>query len=389
MNKKILIIERKDASSPWGEEIKKLFSADGWSVEIVNSGLKGVERVQMSCPQVMIVIGETMDDCSSSALIQNVYHAPLEKMPKVITVVSAENYENFKVKSEKIINHDHSYFIKSTVSIKRLKELCESLLCEEKDIRKQFHDLFFETNKDESLINPETAKFPSGISSNESDVQTLKRYIDMKEKENNELQSHLNQAKDQLKLSTERMQLLEVESRQFLSEKRDMESKIKILSQELELLRKKFEDELQSKDHEHRSKSDRAILLERKLEQSEKLHEELKERVKKDIQNIRVKERELETKLELLKRDSETLLMAKDKKLLEFKRKLDAYEYEIEMLKEKQEISQKKGVVFKERSSRLLRLLKMGASLLENEELQDTAVSEETETITKKTSKVA
>ena len=135
----------------------------------------------------------------------------------------------------------------------------------------------------------------------------------------------------------------------------------------------------QLREQEVQTKETKILLAERKCEMAEKKYEELKERVKKDIQQIRLHEKELEARLEILKRDSETLLAAKDKKLLEFKRKIDSLEYEMESLVEKEKAAHKKVEVLKERMNRVLRALKLGASLLESEEDLEQEISKSTE----------
>lgn len=106
---------------------------------------------------------------------------------------------------------------------------------------------------------------------------------------------------------------------------------------------------------------------ERKLEETQIGHQELKERVRRDLQQIRIKEKEFEAKLEILKRDSETLLASKDKKMLEMKRKIDTLEYEMESLRQSGVDAQKKLQFWKERIDRVLRALKLSTTLLESE----------------------
>ncbi len=99
-----------------------------------------------------------------------------------------------------------------------------------------------------------------------------------------------------------------------------------------------------------------------------KKFEELRERVRRDIQQIRVHEKELEARLEILKKDSETLIQAKDKKLLEFKRKMDALEYELEIVREREAEATRKVKFWRDRMDRVLRALRLGSSLLESDE---------------------
>jgi hypothetical protein len=53
-----------------------------------------------------------------------------------------------------------------------------------------------------------------------------------------------------------------------------------------------------------------------------------------DVRRIRVREKELENQLEILKKDSTALLVARDEKILELKRKIDLLEFNMELVQE-------------------------------------------------------
>jgi hypothetical protein len=56
-----------------------------------------------------------------------------------------------------------------------------------------------------------------------------------------------------------------------------------------------------------------------------------------DIRRIRVREKELEGQLEILKKDSSALLHARDEKILELKRRIDLLEFNMELVQEQYE----------------------------------------------------
>jgi hypothetical protein len=62
--------------------------------------------------------------------------------------------------------------------------------------------------------------------------------------------------------------------------------------------------------------------------------EKVKERVRLDLRRIRVREKELENQLEILKKDSTALLVARDEKIVELKRKIDLLEFNMELVQE-------------------------------------------------------
>jgi len=201
------------------------------------------------------------------------------------------------------------------------------------------------------------------------DLDALKHYVSMKETEIIELQADFERAREQLRVAEAKAQALEESNRKMVNQQNDLQIKVARLSEEYEERRLQYEKELKSREQENSLKTDKLLLLERKVEAAQKKCEDIKERVRTDIQKIRVREKDLEARLEILKRDSETLLASKDRKLLEFKRKMDALEYEIEILGEKEKAAQKRVEFWKARISRVLRAFKLGVSLLESDEV--------------------
>ena len=67
----------------------------------------------------------------------------------------------------------------------------------------------------------------------------------------------------------------------------------------------------------------------------------------------------------MMKNDSETLLTAKDKKILQLKQHIDNLEFEIETLKEKAENLQELARENEEKAERVVKALRLSTSLLE------------------------
>ena len=104
-------------------------------------------------------------------------------------------------------------------------------------------------------------------------------------------------------------------------------------------LEKQVEHEVLTKQNEDldvqlKEKNDKIRLIEAKLHRAVEEVERIKERVRVDIRRIRVREKELESQLEVLKKDSSALLAARDDKILELKRKLDLLEFNMELVQE-------------------------------------------------------
>ena len=108
-------------------------------------------------------------------------------------------------------------------------------------------------------------------------------------------------------------------------------------------------------------------MAENNLREQELKFEDLRERVKSDLFSIQERERYLEARMEILKRDTEILLHHKDEKILELQEQVsqltfknDAYQETLQKFKETDRDEQDK-------SKRVVRALKLAASLLDEE----------------------
>lgn len=102
---------------------------------------------------------------------------------------------------------------------------------------------------------------------------------------------------------------------------------------EMEVLQKQVEDLEQNL----REKTEKARLIETRLRLMSEEVNKVKERVRVDIRRIRVREKELEGQVEILKKDSGALLQARDEKILELKRRNDLLEFNMELVQEQYE----------------------------------------------------
>lgn len=116
---------------------------------------------------------------------------------------------------------------------------------------------------------------------------------------------------------------------------------------------------------EFEAQLNKAAIIEDKYNQLAERHEELKAKVRRDIRKIRLREKELTHKMELMKNDSETLLSAKDQKILQLKKYIDSLEFDIETSKEKIEHLEEKLKDDDEKAQRVVRALRLSTSLLE------------------------
>jgi chromosome segregation ATPase len=117
--------------------------------------------------------------------------------------------------------------------------------------------------------------------------------------------------------------------------------------------------------------AEKAGQLEKQLGEADEKYENLRVRVRKDIRKIRENERDLEARLELLRKDSETLLQARDQRVLEMQRKIDALEFDLDQVQDSRVQAQMEAERYLARLSRVSRALQIATGLIEGEQSSD------------------
>jgi chromosome segregation ATPase len=108
--------------------------------------------------------------------------------------------------------------------------------------------------------------------------------------------------------------------------------------------------------------------LQRDVESLRRKNEELELRVTTNIQKIRVRERELENRLELVKMESAALIRSKDEMVLELKRNIDQLNMELTNYRSKNQELNRLTTDKQEMLRRTVKALRLALSMLEGEE---------------------
>ena len=111
--------------------------------------------------------------------------------------------------------------------------------------------------------------------------------------------------------------------------------------------------------------------LQRDLELQRRKSEELELRISTNIQKIRVRERELENRLELVKMESAALIRSKDEMILEHKRTIDQLNMELNNYRAKNQELNRLTTDKQEMLRRTVKALRLALSMLEGEEDQN------------------
>lgn len=202
------------------------------------------------------------------------------------------------------------------------------------------------------------------LSTDQADV--LKKYIAVKEAEVRDLADQHRQYEGFLKKITAQLETQTNRNRDLLSEMEALRRREEHARAELKELRERHDDDIVRLKSDYEEKIRLSGGYEEQVEELHRRREEWKDKVKEDLKRIKLKERELENKYELLKRDMQALLESKDKHVLELKKKNDALELEMESLEDR--LRQGNSVLgsIDSKKKRLIETMRLAITLLED-----------------------
>ena len=138
------------------------------------------------------------------------------------------------------------------------------------------------------------------------------------------------------------------------------------LNKQLREAKEQHQKELRAIQSNLDEKIKNTVELESRLGEVKQGREDWKERIKRDLNRIKLKEREIENKHELYKRDFQVLVDSKDKHILELSRQKDALELELESFEEKLRGYNSALGAMDNKKQRLLETLKTAIGILES-----------------------
>lgn len=225
-------------------------------------------------------------------------------------------------------------------------------------------------DKLQALLHASGDSIIPGGAAHAPDIETLKKYLLLREQDVMSLSA-------QLKSSQERIRELE---EGFVVEKArsaELKSLCEIQEQTIDQFNKRKENEFESMRKEvdqvkfdAKIKTDKAKMLESQLHEAIQETEKIKERVRNDIRKIRVREKDLEHRLEILRKDSEALLSARENKIVDLKRKTDLLEFNLDLMQDRFEKEKELVKQLKERLAKAAQVVRVVGGVLDEGTVQ-------------------
>lgn len=204
-----------------------------------------------------------------------------------------------------------------------------------------------------------------GGAAHSPDIETLKKYLLFREQDVAVLSSQLKAAREQIATVEARLsesRALNVELGHITEEQK---RRIEAFENESAAAVAGNEEELSEVRFQLKARSDKVRALEMQIRGTSEEIDKLKERVRLDIRKIRVRERELENRLEIMKKDSEALISAREQKIIELKRKLDLAEFNMDLLQDQYLKEKEISAQLRERLAKLAQVVRVAGGMID------------------------
>ncbi len=211
------------------------------------------------------------------------------------------------------------------------------------------------------------AVVPGGAAS-APDVDTLKKYLYLREQDVTALSAQLRQAREQIGNLENQLRQEKAVTSEFAHLAQEQDRRINTFDKEKFVAVESAQKEIDELKFEMKRRSEKIRVMELQVKEATEATERLKERVRNDIRKIRAREKELENRLEIMKKDSEALLGSREQKIIELKRKLDLMEFNTDLLQEQLERERGNGQSLREKLAKAAQIMRVAGGILSPEE---------------------
>jgi CheY-like chemotaxis protein len=198
------------------------------------------------------------------------------------------------------------------------------------------------------------------------DLETFKKYLLLREQDVAVLSNQLKAAHDQMALTEKLLREERAKNVELNHTVQEQQQKIDEFDKEKAVLVEGQQSDINELHFQVKVKTDKARVLELQAKELSEEMAHLKERVRTDIRKIRIREKELENRLEIMKKDSEALIGARENKIIELKRKLDLLEFNMDLLQDQYAREKENSEQLRDRLSKAAQMVRVAGGLLDS-----------------------
>lgn len=200
--------------------------------------------------------------------------------------------------------------------------------------------------------------------SNVSDNQAVRSYD---EDEMLRLQGTIRQLREEREELMGQMNQLKSEKQLLEQDNLGLKAELDEVKIELGIIKKRSHDDSTELKYQLNLSEDKRDVYETKVKTMQKEFDRLNQKVRIDFNQVKQKEKELESKLELAVMDSESQVQTREMKILELKRKIDSLEFNMENSSIREQKHREDKFKLEERLNKIMKTLRGSIQLIEDD----------------------
>lgn len=181
------------------------------------------------------------------------------------------------------------------------------------------------------------------------------------------LQATIRQLREEREDLLDNIKNLKNDLREFEQDNLTLKAVLDETKIEVSILRKRHLSELEDYKYRLSMSEEKRAFSEEKLRNLEKMKEKLEQKARIDIGQIRQREKELESKLELLTMDVDSQVHSRDQKILELRRKIDSLEFNMENATIREQKSNEDKKKLEDKLNKMMKTLRNSIKNLEDD----------------------
>ncbi|MFA6235853.1 MAG: hypothetical protein WC635_00890 [Bacteriovorax sp.] len=203
------------------------------------------------------------------------------------------------------------------------------------------------------------------------------------DEESTRFQSTIRQLREERESLVQQIKTLKGETRELEQDNLTLKASLDESKIEVSILRKRHMVEMEDMKYRLAMNEEKKAMAIEAARMAESKREKLEQRVRIDFNQVKQREKELETKLEMLSIDVDSQVQSRDQKILELRRKIDALEFNMENVSIKEQKSQDDKRKLEDKLNKIMKTLRHSIKNLEddidqvNEEAEDTRHNED------------
>lgn len=182
------------------------------------------------------------------------------------------------------------------------------------------------------------------------------------------LQSTIRQLREEREENHRQIQELKKEGRLIEQEGLSEKAELDELKIEISILKKRHKNEVEELRYQLKLAEEKKQIYEERCRNYQKEFDRLNQKVRIEFNQVKQREKELESQLELVTMDTEAQVQSRDNKILELKRKIDSFEFNMENASIREQKSREDKARLEERLTKIMSTLRGSIQLLEDED---------------------